>query len=610
MPPQKNDPTYLGTVSSVSGSSVIVDLTQHLKSGILIIGGKAHRIGQVGSFVRIPQGYNSLYGIISETNETSSTNDENELLTTKSRSLKVELVGETIGEEFERGIGQYPSINDEAHIVTDKDLKLIYGSQTDGQIVIGKLSSSDSINVSVDLEKLVTRHSAVLGSTGSGKSTSVSSLIRSIVCDENDNIVYPSSRIVLIDMHGEYSAALSDIAKTFSVNPKENEEKLVIPYWCISPESLLDFLCGNMSESNKNLFMDKIIEDKFKFIEANKEKENIKDININRVTTMTPIPYRLKQTWYELAFDDGVTWQEKTQDNADIVEAGDADKIIPPKFKPPGAGAAAPFKGGENKLKKFLDLFRSKLLDNQYSFLLSPDEWEPNKDYVIESDLDDLLKEWIGHDKPVTILDLSSIPSTSIDQLLGSVLEILFDSALWGRNLKEGMKERPLLLILEEAHRYLANDSSGFAKKMVRRIAKEGRKFGVGAMLVSQRPSEIDETILSQCGTLFALRINNSSDRNRVKAAMSEGISGIVDSLPVLRTGEAIVVGESAKLPMRCRFKLPKDGRYPDSIDPKVATQWGKATEGENYSKLVTAWRNQDPYMFNSTDNNEGNDDG
>ncbi len=599
---QKNEPTYLGTVSSVSGSSVTVDLTQQFHSGLLIIGGKAHRVGQVGSFVRIPQGYNSLYGIISETNETSATNEEDELLTTKRRSLKIELVGETIGDEFERGIGQYPSINDEAHIVTDKDLKLIYGGETDGQIVIGKLSSSDSINVSVDLDKLVTRHSAVLGSTGSGKSTSVASLIRSIICDENDKVVYPSSRIVLIDMHGEYSSALSDIAKVFSVVPQKGEEKLVIPYWCISPESLLDFLCGNMSESNKNILLDKIMEDKEAFIEQNKEKDSFKNIDLNRITPMTPIPYRLKQIWYDLSYDDGVTWKEKTQNNADVIDIGDSEKIISPKFTPPGTGSAAPFKGGDNKLKKYLDLFRSRLLDNQYSFLLSPDKWEPNKEHKIESDLDGLLKKWIGHDKPVTILDLSSIPSTSLDQLLGSVLEILFDSALWGRFLNEGMKKRPLMLVLEEAHRYLANDSAGFAKNMVRRIVKEGRKFGVGSMLVSQRPSEIDETILSQCGTLFALRINNSSDRNRVKAAMSEGISGIVDSLPVLRTGEAIVVGESAKLPMRCRFKLPKENRYPDSIDPEVARQWAEKIGNEDYGKLVTAWRNQDPYLFNCTD--------
>jgi len=127
----------------------------------------------------------------------------------------------------------------------------------------------------------------------------------------------------------------------------------------------------------------------------------------------------------------------------------------------------------------------------------------------------------------------------------------------------------------------------------VRRIAKEGRKFGVGAMLVSQRPSEIDETILSQCGTLMALRINNAADRNRVKSAMSDGLSGIIDSLPVLRTGEAILTGEAVTLPMRCRFKVPKVGRYPDSQDPKVSESWARNFEKPDFSALVDCWVKQ-----------------
>lgn len=272
--------------------------------------------------------------------------------------------------------------------------------------------------------------------------------------------------------------------------------------------------------------------------------------------------------------------------------------MIPPKFNPPATGGNPPYKGGDNVLKRNLDLFRSRLLDKQYSFLLAPDQWEPCLENNIQSDLDELLKSWLGHDKPITILDLSGIPSTRLDLLLGSLLDILFESSIWGRCLDEGMKNKPLLLVLEEAHRYLSNDTSGLAKNMVRRIAKEGRKFGLGSMLVSQRPSEIDETILSQCGTFFALRINNQTDRSRVKSAMSEGLSGLIDSLPVLRTGEAIVAGESAKLPMRCRFKLPSIGRYPDSIDPKVASLWAQEIVDEEYDKLVVAWRNQNPFEF------------
>ncbi|MEW8533912.1 MAG: ATP-binding protein [Candidatus Thiodiazotropha sp.] len=594
----RHKPTYLGSVSSVTGSSVVIELAPQLNSGLLVIGGRTHRVGQVGSFVRIPQGYNSLYGVISETSESSSVDDESELLQTKRRWVKVELVGEVIGKEFERGIGQYPSINDEAHIVTDNDLEIIYGHKESGQIVIGKLSSSDSIDVSVDLEKLVTRHSAVLGSTGSGKSTSVSSLLRSIVCDDEDNTVYPSSRIVLIDIHGEYSSALGDIAKTFSISPRAGEEKLLIPYWCISPYSLIDFLCGQVNEKSKNSIIDTIYQEKIKFIEKNSENSKFSMIDANRVTSQTPIPFSLKKLWYDLSFEDAVTWGEKEKENPSIAEEGDAENLVPPKFNPPATGGNPPYKGGDNILKRSLDLFRSRLLDQQYSFLLTPDQWEPSLDNEIESDLDRLLKLWLGHDKPITILDLSGIPSTRLDLLLGSLLDILFEASLWGRCLKEGMKSRPLLLVLEEAHRYLANDTSRLAKNMVRRIAKEGRKFGLGTMLVSQRPSEIDETILSQCGTFFALRINNQTDRSRVKSAMSEGISGMVDSLPVLRTGEAIVAGESAKLPMRCRFKLPTKNRYPDSIDPKVASLWANEKVDEEYDKLVVAWRNQNPFVF------------
>ena len=595
---QRNNPTYLGTVSTVTGSSVVIDLAPQLNSGLLVIEGRVHRVGQVGSFVRIPQGYNNLYGVISETSESSLVDDDSKLLRTKRRSVRVELVGEVIGEEFERGIGQYPSINDEAHIVTDKDLKLIYGQKNSGQIVIGKLSSSDSIDVSVDLEKLVTRHSAVLGSTGSGKSTSVSSLLRSIVCDDSDNVVYPSSRVVLIDIHGEYSSALGDIAKTFSITPRAEEEKLLIPYWCISPDSLIDFLCGQVNEKSKSSIIDSIYQEKLKFLAKNSESIKFKMIDTNRITSQTPIPFSLKKLWYDLSFDDAVTWSEKEKENPSVADPGDAETLIPPKFNPPATGGNPPYKGGENVLKRSLDQFRSRLLDQQYSFLLTPDQWQPSLENEIDCDLGELLKSWLGHEKPITILDLSGIPSTRLDLLLGSLLDILFEAAVWGRCQNEGMKNRPLLLVLEEAHRYLSNETSGLSKNMVRRIAKEGRKFGLGTMLVSQRPSEIDETILSQCGTFFALRINNQTDRSRVKSAMSEGISSMVDSLPVLRTGEAIVAGESAKLPMRCKFKLPTKDRYPDSIDPKVAPLWAKEKANEDYDNLVIAWRNQNPFEF------------
>ena len=148
---------------------------------------------------------------------------------------------------------------------------------------------------------------------------------------------------------------------------------------------------------------------------------------------------------------------------------------------------------------------------------------------------------------------------------------------------------------MEEAHRYLGKDANSPARDMVQRIVKEGRKFGVGVMIVSQRPSEIDETILSQCGTLMALRLSNSADQAKVKAALPDSLSGLVETLPVLRTGEAIIMGEAARLPIRCRVNLPPEDQRPSSEDPPVCAAWTKPRGKEDYERLAAAWRSQDP---------------
>lgn len=582
-------PTLLGVVTGVSSSSVSVDLAISVESGIVVLEGRNYRIGQVGSFVKIPLGYNHLYGVISESNE-SSTVDIDIGLSKDRKWVKVELVGESLGDSFDRGISEYPSIGDQVHFVVDSDLKNIFKRTSKSQFNVGRLSSSEGIGVSLDLDKLISRHSAVLGSTGSGKSTSTASLLRSMIL-RDDDVALPSARILLIDIHGEYASALKDVAKVFSVLPSD-ENQLYIPYWCVSPDKLLEFLCNSPNESQKSQFLDKTVEDKKEAI----AKNGIVGIESTKVISSTPLPYRIKKMWYDLSYDDGVNWQDANMTiPAHAVDGvGDFTNLIGPKFLPPGAGSALPKKGGSGAMKRQLEMMKSRLLDTQYSFLLDPGPWSPDADGKVEKDLDALIEDWIGHDKPITIFDLSGMPSARLSLLLGSVLDLIFEAAIWGRNFKEGMRQRPLLVVLEEAHRYLGKAESGLAKEMVQRIAKEGRKFGVGAMIVSQRPSEIDETILSQCGTIISLRINNSTDRGIVKAAMSEGLAGIIDSLPVLRTGEAIIVGEAAQLPTRCRFNMLPEDKYPNSSDPKIAERWSEPLRKETYADLVNAWRNQE----------------
>lgn len=216
-------------------------------------------------------------------------------------------------------------------------------------------------------------------------------------------------------------------------------------------------------------------------------------------------------------------------------------------------------------------------------------------DGSVGQDLDALLSGWIGGEKPITILDLSGVPSSVLERLVGSILKIVYESLFWSREKSEGGIARPLLVVMEEAHRYLSSDAKSLAAETVQKIAKEGRKYGVGAMVISQRPSEVDETILSQCGTYFALRLSNPVDRARVQGTLPDGLVSLLDVLPVLRTGEAIIMGESAKLPMRCRITLPAEEHRPKSTDPKVSQQWGLPRRQEGYERVIASWRAQRP---------------
>src|SRR6266446_8238826 len=198
----------------------------------------------------------------------------------------------------------------------------------------------------------------------------------------------------------------------------------------------------------------------------------------------------------------------------------------------------------------------SKLRDPRFAFLFKPGDWLPDLQGKTNKDLDSLLKDWIGSD-PITILDLSGIPSIVLKDLIGALLRILYEALFWAKDLPEGGRERPLLVVLEEAHAYLGKENAGEAAAAVKRIAKEGRKYGVGVMIVSQRPSEIDPTILSQCGTIFAMRLANDVDRGQVAGAASDNLKGLFDMLPILRTGEAIIVGEVVSVPIRTLIEPP-----------------------------------------------------
>ena len=588
-------PSLLGHVAGVSGGAVTVRQSPSVASGIVIVGGKTYRIGQVGSFIRIPQGYHDLYGIVVQMGISAVANPEG-ATDPGERLITVQLVGELVGGEFERGISQYPSLHDEVHIVSEENLARIYEVEGPGQVVVGRLANAEAVEVKIDLNKLVTRHSAILGSTGSGKSTTVASLLRAITAQnyQSGTIDYPGSRVLLIDIHGEYTSALSDAAKTFKIGAGEGEEELQIPFWALESRDLMDLLLGKLDDRVWSQISEKILGYKL----ARSELDPVlPGLNPLALTADSPVPFSLKRLWMELLDPEVKTWANAAKTERALEEEGDAEALKPPRYLPHSNTNTPPFQNmtGVLGVRRQLEQMRSRLLDRQYNFMFEPGDWTPDQGGLTGSNLEALLQGWLGHDKSITILDLSGVPSAVLERLIGAILRIVYEALFWGREIAEGARARPLLVVMEEAHRYLARGSTGLAQEMAQRIVKEGRKFGIGAMIVSQRPSEVDETVLSQCGTFIALRLSNAADRNRVQSTLPDSLTGIAESLPVLRTGEAIITGEAAKLPIRCRVTLPPDGKRPRSEDPKVAESWSKPPETGDYTRLAGVWRAQDP---------------
>jgi uncharacterized protein len=596
------DPTYLGDVASVSGSAISVRMAPSVASGLSVIEGRTYRIGQVGSFVRIPQGYQDLFGVIAEVGAAAAPKPVEGHDLQSGKWIRVQLVGEAIGNTFERGIGQYPNIGDNVHIATEGSLQRLYGPTKAGDISIGTLSSADSISARVSLDALVTRHSALLGSTGSGKSTTVASLLRSIAGRTGDSQTFPSARVLMLDVHGEYSAALADVANVFSVDPHPTERQLQIPYWALNANDLIEFLTGGVDGPKETAFLDKIYELKCFAHDATP----FPGVERSSITVDSPIPFSLKRLWFELLDFESITFRDVGGTTPTSRTKGDAESLEPPTYEPHGMGNQPPFiNRNALGLKRQLNALRSRLLDRRYDFLLHPGPWEPKHDGSLTDDLDVLLQGWLGGPEPITILDLSGVPTAVLEQMVGSILNIVYDAMFWGREKSEGgigsrdqtadEIGRPLLIVMEEAHRYLSAKSTGVASLTAQKIAKEGRKYGVGAMIVSQRPSEVDETILSQCGTFFALRLTNPTDRQRVQGTLPDGLLSLLEVLPVLRTGEAIVMGEAVKLPMRCRITLPDREHRPKSNDPEVAKSWTRPRRPEGYGRVVASWRSQKP---------------
>ena len=613
-----NNPAVIGAVRSISGTNVSVQLYKSLNSTISYINGNGYKIGQVGGFVKIPQGYINLYGSIvqigADAIPESLRNDENVGI----RWMTVQLVGEgAMGQPFERGISQYPMINDEVYIVTEEDLVNIYGRQQGAEFVsVGTISGAENIPALIDVNKLVSRHSAIVGSTGTGKSTTVAGLINTLI----DSAQFPSSRIILMDIHGEYGKTFKDRANVFRIIPEVGTDKrLAVPYWSMSFDEFVSFVFGDVQDNDRFPLSELVLALKKLAIEKNPGLFSY--LNKDNITVDTPIPFSLKRLFLHLYrmmfsthtcagtgqklnaiyedFDESKTTEAFETDVDGKKLTGSLEPFVLPQYKEQAQSrvflSAAPM-----NLRRQLIALQAKMNDPRFDFALNPEGYVPDSDGKVTKDIETLLSLWMG-EKTLSVFDVSGVPSGILHDIIGILLRVMYDALFWSRNLAQGGRKRPLLIVMEEAHNYLGSDNNCRASKIVRRIVKEGRKYGISAMIVSQRPSEIDPTILSQCGTTIALRLTNSNDRGIIANTVSDNLSNLVNMLPILKTGESIIVGEAVRMPMRACITFPDKKNRPDSNDTIVASDekgkggWNNALDikDEDYTDIVKAWRLQ-----------------
>lgn len=588
----RNDSTFLGLVRRVIGSRVLVELSQDIPSANPIIEGRLYRLGQVGSFVRLPLGFLNVYGIVSMVGAsevmTSQQGPADYTLPVGQRWMEVELVGEAYGRgTFQRGMSMFPTLDDEVHVVTEGDLAVIYSSLKAAPVRIGTHASSENLDAIIDVERVVTRHAAIVGSTGSGKSNTVAGLLKAL-----GSAGYPSARVVVIDTHSEYGSAFKGFSRVFRIGSAV--DPLYIPFWVMSFDELAWFFIdrrGATESVQDSAFREKVSEMR-RLATASLAAGAVSPTEI---TVDSPVPFDIRQLWYDFDFQERATFRTNAcvRGEEELVVRGDAASLRPARFRPASLGPVAPFL---NKAKigilSQMNRLHARLKDRRFEFMCSPGPYDGST-----RDINSLVSGWLNHPYPLTVFDLGGLPFEVTDLVVGMLTRIIFEIAFWGRDLAGVGRQAPVLMVFEEAHAYLPRGESrfvqGFARRAVQRVFKEGRKYGVGAIVVSQRPSELDETILSQCGTFFALRLTNAEDQGRVKAVVPDALSGLIDLLPALRTGEGVILGEAVPLP--CRVRLPLVEPRPRSDDPPVGENWrGERASSPEYAKAVTGWRTQE----------------
>ncbi|MEM9206734.1 MAG: ATP-binding protein [Pseudomonadota bacterium] len=533
------DTVEIGEIISVTGSRAQV----LIRSQAHTFQGNAAEAPFIGSLLTIDTGSTVVICLI-----TSMANGNASGNGLQDRIIDVELSGELKREvdgyltTFKRGVSIYPRLGDKVFTADHFILQKVYEFNNKQCLHVGSLHVDPSIPALVRLDEMLGKHMAIVGSTGTGKSSGVALVLREILTG------YPNAHIVLLDPHNEYGSCFGDWTE------RVRTCDLILPYWLLTFEEAAEILIGDQERYAEEIEILRELIPQAKRIYANPNVKNssLKEtsLGLERYSVDMPIPYRISDILQLL--DGEMGRLEKSRDIS--------------KFK---------------RLKARINTITQ---DPRYAFMFGSSAMQDNLSGIIQR----LFRIPVAG-KPITVIEMMGLPSEVVNVVVSVLARLTFDVAMWS----EG--KVPVIFVCEEAHKYVPRSSDqGFepTKRAISRIAKEGRKYGSSLCVVSQRPGDIDPTIMSQCSTIFSMRLSNESDQKIIGSALSDASLSLLDFLPSLGTRECVVFGEGVSLPTRILFKeLPKSA-LPNGQTARFATAWAEDIGDLNVlDRIVSKWR-------------------
>jgi hypothetical protein len=557
---------------------------------------------QVGRYLKIAQG-NSDFTIASIRNVKGVNTQDTEGNLVWQFQIDCQSIGTLVGgESFERASVLLPVPTEPVYVAGADTLDKLFADDAEYQFPLGHLAINKSIPMKVNGNSFFSKHIAVVGSTGSGKSCAVARILQDVVgiADQKNHNSgkQNNSHIVIFDIHDEYSAAFSlNKDQSFNLN-RLDIDTLCLPYWLMNSEELESmFIESNESNSHNQVSQFKLA------VILNKEKHNPQ---VKEMTYDTPVYFSINEVYQYIENMNREVIGKLAGENKPKLEGGalvedrkdhyfdNLCTFVPPSTANATKASNGPFNGEFNR---FVSRLETRLSDKRLRFLLHPTK--PDGTMLKTADFEVIMKQFLGYlnKANVTIVDLSGIPFEVLSITVSLVSRLIFDFSFHYSKLrheKDLLNDVPVMIVCEEAHNYVPQrDTAAYrsSRKSLERIAKEGRKYGLSLMVVSQRPSEVSETIFAQCNNFLALRLTNNADQNYVKKLFPDNSNGITDILPNLAPGECVVVGDAVLIPAVVQMPLPDP--EPHSKNVRVHQEWTEPWKDITFNDVITRWRKE-----------------